>query len=90
MAPVTEWLFKTLSATAPSVDFIISFRMFYDYWPAMWRNRLKSLCTLSCIVLLDIAEIFNVQMVLGNLLVGLLGVCWLYDPRLSFHVLHFS
>jgi hypothetical protein len=90
MAAVAEWLFKTLSAAAPSVYLIVGFRVFYDYWPAMWGDRLKSLCTLSCIVLLDISDIFNVQVVLGELLEGLFGVCWLYDPGFRFHVLQFS
>ena len=90
MSPVTEWLLCAHAATAPSVNFIIWLRVLDNDRSANRGDWMKGLWAFSCKIIFDLAVIFNVQMVFGNLLIALFGVCWFYYPRLSFYVLHFA
>ncbi len=89
MAGVAERLLQTHTATAPTIDFIVYFRVFNQDRSFYWRDWLKGLVSaLARKLSLDISMGFNGKMRLVLLTEGYGCVCGLYDPCLRRDLFH--
>lgn len=92
MTSVAKWLFHTLSATAPSVDFVMNFWIFNGNRPHHWTDwfwRLLWGCNTSLFLLvlfmLDISKVLNVQVWKVSLIETYWRILRLLNPSLWFN-----
>lgn len=89
MAGVAEGLFETHAATAPAIDLIVDFGVFYEDWSLERGHWLQGFVgSLAGKFAFDLSMDFDVKMGLVLLAEGDGGVGGLDDPCFSGNLLH--